>query len=80
MGYQSKSSDWTLSVSDDGVGMPKGSQPVKIGLGSSIVEALAKQLHATVLTTDCHPGTCVSIRRDGAANAHGELAAIHGRI
>jgi two-component system, sensor histidine kinase PdtaS len=80
VGFQSQSSDWTLSVSDDGVGMPKGSEPAKVGLGSSIVAALAKQLHATVIATDANPGTCVSIRHDASLNVHGDLATIHGRL
>jgi two-component sensor histidine kinase len=33
----------------------------KPGLGTGIVEALAKQLHASVEVTDGHPGTKVSI-------------------
>jgi two-component sensor histidine kinase len=59
--YKSKAADWTLSVTDDGVGMPRGPGVVKPGLGTSIVEALAKQLHATVATADAHPGTRISI-------------------
>jgi two-component sensor histidine kinase len=58
--YKSRASDWTLSVRDDGVGIPVGQPPSK-GLGTSIVEALAKQLHATVETSDAKPGTRVSI-------------------
>ena len=58
--YKSRASDWTLSVRDDGVGMVAGQAPSK-GLGTSIVEALAKQLHATVDTAAANPGTRVSI-------------------
>jgi two-component sensor histidine kinase len=58
--YKSRASDWTLSVTDDGVGIPPG-QPPSRGLGTSIVEALAKQLHATVETAAVTPGTRVSI-------------------
>jgi len=61
VGYQAHASDWTLSVSDDGVGLPTGPLPAKAGLGTSIVEALAKQLHARVQSTDMAPGTRVSI-------------------
>jgi two-component sensor histidine kinase len=61
VGYQSNEADWALSVSDNGVGMPKGAAPAKAGLGTSIVEALAKQLHASVRLTDNAPGTTVSI-------------------
>jgi len=51
--------NWTLSVTDDGVGMPI--EPVRVGLGTSIVQALAAQLLATVQTDPAHPGTRVSI-------------------
>ncbi|MDR3507914.1 MAG: sensor histidine kinase [Caulobacteraceae bacterium] len=71
VGYETKGTDWTLSVSDDGVGMPVGPTPVKAGLGSSIVAALAKQLGAAVEVTDAKPGIRVSIRhQDKALGAH----------
>jgi two-component system, sensor histidine kinase PdtaS len=59
--YRSQGADWTLKVTDDGVGMPTGEEPVKPGLGTSIVQALARQLGANVRVTDAHPGTAVSI-------------------
>ena len=59
--YRSQGANWTLSVTDDGVGMPSGREPVKPGLGTSIVEALAKQLGAKVSVVDKHPGTAVLI-------------------
>ncbi len=74
VGYRSGGPDWTLSVSDDGVGMPRGSQPAKAGLGTSIVEALAKQLHARVSVADANPGTVVSIVHDERAAAGPESA------
>lgn len=52
---------WTLSVADNGVGMPADPASVMPGLGTSIVEALAKQLQASVQVADAHPGTRVSI-------------------
>ena len=66
--YSSSVTAWVLSVSDDGVGMAKGLRAAKAGLGSSIVEALAKQLHAEVAVTDAHPGTQVLLagNRDSA--------------
>jgi len=51
--------NWTLSVTDDGVGMP--TEPARIGLGTSIVQALAAQLQAAVQTDPAHPGTRVTI-------------------
>ncbi|SKB67723.1 Two-component sensor histidine kinase, contains HisKA and HATPase domains [Sphingopyxis flava] len=59
--YLSRGQDWTLSVSDDGVGTPQSLADAKPGLGTSIVEALANQLKATVDTAGAHPGTTVSI-------------------
>jgi len=80
VGFESQSSDWTLSITDDGVGMPKGPEPVKVGLGSSIVEALAKQLRAKVTITAANPGTCVSVRHDASLDREGDLATIDGRL
>jgi two-component sensor histidine kinase len=65
--YQSSGPDWTLAVNDDGFGMrsePAGTTP---GLGISIIEALAKQLHARVQVADARPGTAVSIMRTSLA-------------
>ena len=59
--YRTNGSGWTLTVADDGVGMPKhGASP---GLGTGIVEALAKQLHARVQVANGHPGTIVSVNQ-----------------
>ena len=66
--YRSKGEDWTLSVCDDGVGILSQPTVVKAGLGTSIVEALSKQLRATIKVTDANPGTRVSV-------AHGDRAA-----
>ncbi len=59
--YHAQESDWKLSVSDDGVGTPDTLADAKPGLGTSIVEALANQLDASVETEGGHPGTKVSI-------------------
>ncbi len=61
VGYLSNGPDWTLSVSDNGVGMPDDTAPAKAGLGTSIVEALARQLNAEVQVTGAAPGTRVSL-------------------
>jgi two-component sensor histidine kinase len=53
---------WLLSVSDNGLGMPVGKKRGKPGLGTGIVEALAKQLDATVTVVDAKPGTRVEVR------------------
>jgi two-component sensor histidine kinase len=68
--YRSEGHNWTLSVEDDGVGMPKGQAPAATpGLGTSLVEALARQLQATIKVTDGHPGTTVSVIGVAAAGA-----------
>jgi two-component system, sensor histidine kinase PdtaS len=69
VGYQARGGNWILSVADNGVGMPVGSEPAKGGLGTSIVEALAHQLHAHIQVADNQPGTKVSI-------VHWQLAAV----
>ncbi len=59
--YLSKGTGWTLTVSDNGIGMPANEDEAKPGLGTGIVDALSKQLDATVTVTDTNPGTRVSI-------------------
>jgi two-component sensor histidine kinase len=61
VGYRSVGPAWTLSVGDDGVGMPKDAASAAPGLGTSIVSALAQQLQARVQIADAKPGTEVSI-------------------
>jgi two-component system, sensor histidine kinase PdtaS len=53
---------WLLSVSDNGVGMPVGEDSAKPGLGTGIVDALSKQLGASVTVRQAKPGTRVEIR------------------
>ena len=54
--------DWKLTISDNGTGKPEPSEkPKKGGLGTSLVQALAKQLDAQLdIASDSH-GTTVSI-------------------
>jgi two-component sensor histidine kinase len=61
VGYGSQGCGWTLSVADNGVGMPPDSESARPGLGTSIVEALARQLDARVLVTGANPGTRVAV-------------------
>ena len=49
------------SVTDNGIGMPSDSDKSKPGLGTNIVEALAKRLDAGVEVSRANPGTVVSI-------------------
>lgn len=64
VGYQGRGLDWTLSVGDNGVGMPPDSDNAKSGLGTSIVTALANQLDARIEVGAANPGTMVSIIHD----------------
>jgi PAS domain S-box-containing protein len=68
--YHAQDCGWRLSVSDNGSG-PKGAagEPSHTGLGTSIVEALAHQLAATVQKTSGPQGTTVSITSQGLDNA-----------
>jgi two-component sensor histidine kinase len=58
--YDRQGEGWVLAVRDTGVGRP--AEPARRGLGTEIVEALARQLGAAVETTEAFPGTTVSIR------------------
>jgi two-component sensor histidine kinase len=59
--YRAAAKGWTLTVGDDGVGMPEGDGAMKPGLGTGIVEALSRQLDAVVEVTNQAPGTKVAI-------------------
>ena len=59
--YHRSPMSWNLSVTDDGVGMPPANAVKKVGLGTSIVEALSQQLEASVVTSDAAPGTRVEL-------------------
>jgi len=67
--YRSHGPNWSLSVTDNGIGMPPDAADAKPGLGTSIVQALTAQLHSVVKVTDACPGTMVSI-------AHTQIAAV----
>ena len=60
--FQANEDDWLLCVSDNGSGMPAGEEGGTPGLGTGIVEALSKQLEATVTVLDAKPGTRVEVR------------------
>jgi chemotaxis protein methyltransferase CheR len=60
--YHAMESGWSLSVSDNGVGLPNPAINVgQSGYGTRIVEALAKELDARVLLKSSDKGTCVSL-------------------
>ena len=58
--YEARGSGWRLSVSDNGSGPGEAERPYA-GLGTSIVEALARQLDAIVQKSSGPDGTTVSI-------------------
>lgn len=66
VGYDCNGASWSLSVADDGVGMPKSGRKAVAGLGTSIVQALARQLGARVEVSETGPGTRVSIIHTGS--------------
>ncbi len=59
--YLSEGTGWTLTVGDNGVGIPEDHASARPGLGTGIVDALSRQLDARVSVTDAGPGTMVSI-------------------
>jgi len=62
VGYEAHGSDWKLSVSDNGAGMPsQRPDPVKSGLGTSLIKALAQQLEAQMEIATDSKGTTVSV-------------------
>jgi two-component sensor histidine kinase len=72
--YDARGREWTLSVSDNGVGPGDVSaERPHIGLGTSIVEALARQLDAVVQKSGGPKGTTVSIvAGTGAGGSRGQ--------
>jgi len=74
--YRSSGKDWTLSVSDDGIGMAVGQDAPKAGLGSGIVEALAKNIQGEIQSSDAAPGTVVTIRHRDHAGRQADLPTV----
>ena len=62
VGYEVDGANWTLSISDDGIGMPDRTPGGnRIGLGTSLIKALAQQLEAHVEVASGPKGTTVSV-------------------
>jgi len=59
--YEVSEAGWKLSVSDNGIGKPSAIDRPRSGLGTGIIKALARQLHAEVTTVAGQPGTIVSV-------------------
>jgi two-component sensor histidine kinase len=77
--YLTRGANWTLSVDDDGVGIPQNPDNAKPGLGTGIVQALAKQLGAEVDVVSKTSGTKVSIVHTFVPVLVSEAAARSGR-
>ncbi|THD43908.1 MAG: histidine kinase [Bradyrhizobium sp.] len=75
--YRTTGKAWALRVRDNGVGMPTGENKVKPGLGTGIVEALARQLHGRIHLADAQPGTEFKLVHDQMDDGDGlALAAL----
>ena len=59
--YGAGSPGWSLTVSDNGIGRDKAKTTTRGGLGTVIVDSLAKQLGAVVVISDEAPGTRVRL-------------------
>ena len=59
--YEVKGADWNLSIADNGMGKLSGSEIPRVGLGTSIVNALAQQLDAHVDVVTGQGGTILSV-------------------
>jgi two-component sensor histidine kinase len=73
--YRSTGTNWRLSVTDDGVGMPTGNRKAKAGLGTGIIEALAKHLGASIRVLRSDPGVAIEISQDRVLEQHDAPAA-----
>ncbi len=68
--YEAQNSGWQLSVSDNGSGPKEAAgEPAHMGLGTSIVEALAHQLNGMVHKSSGSQGTTVSITAPAVRSA-----------
>jgi two-component sensor histidine kinase len=62
VGYEVDGANWSLSISDNGVGMPdRKPGGKKLGLGTSLIKSLAQQLEAQVDVASGPKGTTVSV-------------------
>lgn len=74
--YDRAEPNWRLSVADNGIGNPEGHpNTTNAGLGTTIIEALAKQLDAQVDILRNRHGTTVSITHPPFASGPGAPAA-----
>jgi len=59
--YEVNGTDWKLTVSDNGIGKTGEGKPLKGGLGTSLVSALAHQLEAQVVMDSTSEGMTITI-------------------
>jgi two-component sensor histidine kinase len=59
--YERNAGDWKLTVSDNGIGRDDMTRVTGSGLGTTIIEALARQLGATLHVTSSTSGLCTSL-------------------
>jgi two-component sensor histidine kinase len=71
--YRSTGTEWILTVTDNGIGMPAGSDTPKAGLGTGIVEALARNLQGEIQLSDANPGTAVTISHRGNVDSQANI-------
>ena len=80
--HEAAGTNWRLTVSDNGIGTPEGHldlDKATPGLGTIIVEALAKQLDARVEVARSPQGTTVSITHGTSDRAWPPLTGTGGR-
>jgi chemotaxis protein methyltransferase CheR len=66
--YEEHGTDWTLSVTDNGIGKIVKDKPAKGGLGTSLVNALANQLDAKVVMITSSHGMSVVIAHESVTS------------
>jgi two-component sensor histidine kinase/PAS domain-containing protein len=59
--YEVNGTDWKLTVADNGIGKTGKGKPLKGGLGTSLVNALAHQLEAQVVTESTPEGMTITV-------------------
>jgi two-component sensor histidine kinase len=72
---RSDGADWSLSVKDNGIGMPTGTRKAKAGLGTGIIEALATHLGSSIKVIASNPGVAVTISHHKEMNRRREATA-----
>jgi chemotaxis protein methyltransferase CheR len=66
--FESREGSWKLAVADNGTGRVAGpAGGVSGGLGTAIVAALAKQLHAEIREVSTGDGLCIELTRAAPA-------------